>query len=105
MSLLKQIVEGIYYLPEKDIPIAEEYLDSRNFEELIFLVESSLYRIEQNLNSAYPKKEYEEIDTEKLEYLLDNLNDYYSELENGSIKTTDTTIDDFDVFDEDYYEY
>jgi hypothetical protein len=80
MNLLDKIEQGIEYLPEKDISIARQLLEERDFEELIFLVESSLYKINDNINSSHPKEEYLDIDLEKLEYLLDNLNDYYSEI-------------------------
>lgn len=101
MNLLDKIKQGIEYLPEKDISIARQLLEERDFEELIFLVESSLYKINDNINSSHPKEEYLDIDLEKLEYLLDNLNDYYSEItDNSSVDNySETEIIDEEMLD------
>ena len=47
---LYKIRELIKELPGKDAALAEEFLSNRNFEAIMELVESDLYKIRQNSN-------------------------------------------------------
>lgn len=52
---LERIQELILILPEKDIKIVNKYLDKRDFQSIIEIVESDIYKAERsnNVNSNY----------------------------------------------------
>ena len=45
-------------LPEGDVRLAHEFLNSRNFESLQLLVDSSLVRVKKGRSKESPKEEY-----------------------------------------------
>lgn len=53
-------------LPNKDIEIAKSLIERRDFESLKELVSSAIIKVQRNLNGESPKKEYLELDLEKM---------------------------------------
>lgn len=81
MKPLDKIKSLIVYLPKKDIPFAEKFIATRNFEELKLLVDSAIYKVKKNNRSAEPKEEYLNIDLELLEDLQINVSTYLAFLD------------------------
>ena len=80
-TILNNIKTLIPYLPSKDIPYANKFLEVRNFESLQELVNSSIYIIKKNLKSDKPKEEYLKLDLDKLASLKAEVDLYSTQLE------------------------
>ena len=76
-SPLQRIEELIVYLPQKDYSLAQKFLKNRNFEGILDLVNSDLYKIHKNKSINELPDEYEN----KLTDLLGELTTYMSYLE------------------------
>lgn len=68
------------YLPANDIKFAEKYLASRDFESLQLLISSALSKANRELKKETPKKEYLDLDLEKLETLKAEVDMYCLQL-------------------------
>ena len=60
-------------LPKNDIKYADKYIESREFDKLLEIVESDIYLV-QISESGNPK--YNNVDLDKLVELADSLNNY-----------------------------
>ena len=86
----------ISFLPQKDIKLAEKFINTRDFESLQELVDSARYKVKKSQSSEQPKEEYTNIDLEKLSELKGEVDTYIL-----SIFVPDTDEDDSEV---DYYD-
>lgn len=68
-------------LPERDIELANKFLNNRDFESLQLLVNSAIVRVEKGLNKKDPKKEYLKADLEKMDELKVEVDLYCDALE------------------------
>lgn len=68
-------------LPEGDARLAHEFLNSRDFESLQLLVDSSLVRVEKGRSKESPKEEYLKADLGEMRKLKSEVDTYYEALE------------------------
>lgn len=68
-------------LPEGDVRLAHKFLNSRDFESLQLLVDSSLVRVKRGLNKENPKEEYLKADLEEMRRLKSEIDTYCEALE------------------------
>ena len=68
-------------LPEGDARLAHKFLNSRDFESLQLLVDSSLVRVKKGLSKESPKEEYLKADLEGMEKLKLEIDTYCEALE------------------------
>lgn len=76
--ILNSIRKLIPKLPEKDISIANRYIEDRDFESLQDLVDSAIIRIKKDKRKDNPK--YSHIDLSSLDRLSVLISDYTSKL-------------------------
>ena len=88
-------------LPEGDARLAHKFLNSRDFESLQLLVDSSLVRVKKGLNKENPKEEYLKADLEEMRRLKSEIDTYCEALE----LPEQEEYEDFNSgeFNEDYY--
>lgn len=70
-------------LPEKDIPLGNKFLDTRDFDSLKELVDSAVYKVKKGLRNETLKDKYANINFEFLRKLKSEV-DTYVELLDGS---------------------
>lgn len=89
-------------LPEGDARLAHKFLNSRDFESLQLLVDSSLVRVKKGLNKENPKEEYLKADLEEMRRLKSEIDTYCEALE---LPEQEDEYEDFNSgeFNEDYY--
>lgn len=68
-------------LPGGDVKLAHRYLNSRDFESLQLLVDSSLVRVKKGLSKESPKEEYLKADLEEMRKLKSEVDTYCEALE------------------------
>lgn len=68
-------------LPGGDVKLAHRYLNSRDFESLQLLVDSSLVRVKKGLSKESPKEEYLEADLGEMRKLKSEVDTYCEALE------------------------
>jgi hypothetical protein len=68
-------------LPGGDVKLAYRYLNSRDFESLQLLVDSSLVRVKKGLSKESPKEEYLEADLGEMRKLKSGVDTYCEALE------------------------
>ena len=68
-------------LPEGDARLAHEFLNSRNFESLQLLVDSSLVRVKKGRSKESPKEEYLKANLEEMRKLKLEIDTYCEALE------------------------
>ena len=68
-------------LPEGDAKLAHKFLNSRDFESLQLLVESSLVRVKKGLSKESPKEEYLKADLRQMRALKLEVDTYCEALE------------------------
>ena len=68
-------------LPKGDVRLAHKFLNSRDFESLQLLVDSSLVRVKRGLNKENPKEEYLKADLEGMRRLKSEIDTYCEALE------------------------
>ena len=88
-------------LPEGDARLAHKFLNSRDFESLQLLVDSSLVRVKRGLSKENPKEEYLKADLEEMRKLKSEIDTYCEALE----LSEQEEYEDFNSgeFNEDYY--
>lgn len=77
---LKRIKRLARSLPESDIKFASKYIETRQFDKLLEIVESDIYLVSQNELLEHPKEKFINIDTKKLMELKSAIEDYMSYL-------------------------
>lgn len=68
-------------LPGGDVKLAHRYLNSRDFESLQLLVDSSLVRVKKGLSKESPKEEYLKTDLGEMRKLKSEVDTYCEALE------------------------
>ena len=68
-------------LPEGDAKLAHKFLNSRDFESLQLLVDSSLVRVKKGLSKENPKEEYLKADIGEMRKLKSEVDTYCEVLE------------------------
>ena len=68
-------------LPGGDVELAHRYLNSRDFESLQLLVDSSLVRVKKGLSKESPKEEYLKADLGEMRKLKSEVDTYCEALE------------------------
>ena len=68
-------------LPEGDVRLAHKFLNSRDFESLQLLVDSSLVRVKKGLSKESPKEEYLKADLGQMRKLKLEVDTYCEALE------------------------
>ena len=68
-------------LPGGDVKLAHRYLNSRDFESLQLLVDSSLVRVKKGLSKESPKEEYLKADLGEIRKLKSEVDTYCEALE------------------------
>ena len=88
-------------LPEGDVKLAHKFLNSRDFESLQLLVDSSLVRVKKGLSKENPKEEYLKADLEEMRKLKLEIDTYCEAFE--LLKQEEYEDFDSEEFNEDYY--
>ena len=78
IDIIKALIPS---LPEGDARLAYEFLNSRDFESLQLLVDSSLVRVKRGLSKENPKEEYLKADLEEMRRLKSEIDTYCEALE------------------------
>lgn len=88
-------------LPGRDARLAHKFLNSRDFESLQLLVDSSLVRVKKGLNKENPKEEYSKADLEEMRRLKSEIDTYCEVLE----PEQESGYEDFNSgeYNQDYY--
>lgn len=89
-------------LPEGDARLAHEFLNSRDFESLQLLVDSSLVRVKKGLSKESPKEEYLKADLGEMRRLKSEIDTYCEALE---LPEQEDEYEDFssEEYNQDYY--
>lgn len=89
-------------LPERDIELANKFLNNRDFESLQLLVDSALVRVKKGLSKENPKEGYLRVDPEEIRKLKSEVDVYCEALE---LTEQGDEYDDFDSegYNQDYY--
>ena len=98
INIIKALIPS---LPEGDAKIAHKFLNSRDFESLQLLVDSSLIRVKKGLSKENPKEEYLKADLGEMIKLKSEVDTYCESLE----LPEQEEYEDFssEEFNEDYY--
>ena len=78
IDIIKALIPS---LPEGDAKIAHKFLNSRDFESLQLLVDSSLIRVKKGLSKENPKDEYLKADLGEMRKLKSEIDTYCEALE------------------------
>lgn len=103
INTLAFIKDNIKHLPTKDITLAQQFLNNREFHHLQELVDSALYKINKSLKSDNPKEEYKSLDVDIIEELSVKIDKYIILVYGESIRMD--AIDLGDTNDEMYEEF
>ena len=89
-------------LPGEDVKLAHRYLNSRDFESLQLLVDSSLVRVKKGLSRENPKEEYLRADLGEMGKLKSEIDTYCEALE---LPEREGEYEDFnsEEYNQDYY--
>ena len=68
-------------LPKSDVPLGEQFIQSRDFESLKDLVDSAIFKTRKNVKSENPKQEYLDVDLTELSNLKAEVDVYLTQLE------------------------
>ena len=78
IDIIKALIPS---LPEEDAKLAHKFLNSRDFESLQLLVDSSLIRVKKGLSKESPKEEYLKADLGEMRKLKSEIDTYCEALE------------------------
>ena len=67
-------------LPQRDIQLANKFLNDRSFKSLLEIVDSDIYLVRKNLAKEVPDEEYVDIDLDSLLQLRSDISEYMSYL-------------------------
>lgn len=89
-------------LPGGDVKLAHRYLNSRDFESLQLLVDSSIVRVKKGLSKESPKEEYLKADLGEMRKLKSEVDAYCEALE---LPEQEDEYEDFssEEYNQDYY--
>lgn len=99
INIIKALIPS---LPEGDAKIAHKFLNSRDFESLQLLVDSSLIRVKKGLSKENPKEEYLKADLGEMRKLKSEIDTYCEALE---LPEQGGEYEDFnsEEYNQDYY--
>ena len=81
MKPIERMRKLLNSLPKSDVPLGEQFIQSRDFESLKDLVDSAIYKTRKNIRSENPKEEYLEVDLTELSNLKAEVDVYLTQLE------------------------
>lgn len=98
IDIIKALIPS---LPKGDARLAHEFLNSRDFESLQLLVDSSLVRVKKGLSKESPKEEYLKADLGEMRKLKSEVDTYCEALE----LSEQEEYEDFssEEYNQDYY--
>lgn len=101
-ELIGRIKALISSLPEGDVELAHKFLNSRDFESLQLLIDSSLVRVKKGLSKENPKEEYLRVDLGEMRKLKSEIDTYCEALE---LPEQEDEYEDFssEEYNQDYY--
>lgn len=99
MKPIERMRKLLNSLPESDITLGEQFIQSRDFESLKDLVDSAIYKVRKNIKSENPKQEYLDVDLTELSNLKAEVDVYLTQLEVPSNEWEE------DLEDEEDYDY
>jgi hypothetical protein len=76
MSTLEEIKQLLHNLPSKDIRVANNFIEQKDFLSLRDLVDSAEFKVRKNLTGINPKEEYLQINIQKLRELQYRVQEY-----------------------------
>lgn len=76
MKPLNQIKLLSRELPHKDAALAEQFIEHREFEKLLELVDSDIYMVQKNESLEHPKEKFQNIELDKLVRLRVAISEY-----------------------------
>ena len=99
IDIIKALIPS---LPKGDAKLAHKFLNSRDFESLQLLVDSSLVRVKKGLSRENPKEEYLRADLGEMGKLKSEIDTYYEALE---LPEREGEYEDFnsEEYNQDYY--
>ena len=98
-SSIERIKRLVTSLPEKDIKLAENFINKRDFESLQELVDSARYKVRKSQSSDNPRPEYASINLGKLSELKGEVDSYVLALtvpESDNTDWDDVYMDDLE---------
>ena len=81
MNSVERMRKLLGSLPESDVNLGEQFIQSRDFESLKDLVDSAIFKTRKNIKSENPKQEYLEVDLTELSNLKAEVDVYLAQLE------------------------
>ena len=81
MNSVERMRKLLGSLPESDVNLGEQFIQSRDFESLKDLVDSAIFKTRKNVKSENPKQEYLEVDLTELSNLKAEVDVYLAQLE------------------------
>ena len=81
MNSVERMRKLLNSLPKSDVPLGEQFIQSRDFESLKDLVDSAIFKTRKNIKSENPKQEYLEVDLTELSNLKAEVDVYLTQLE------------------------
>ena len=81
MKPIERIKKLLGSLPESDVNLGEQFIQSRDFESLKDLVDSAIFKTRKNVKSENPKQEYLDVDLTELSNLKAEVDVYLTQLE------------------------
>ena len=81
MRPIERIRKLLDSLPESDVNLGEQFIQSRDFESLKDLVDSAIFKTRKNVKSENPKQEYLDVDLTELSNLKAEVDVYLTQLE------------------------
>lgn len=93
MTILNKIISLIPNLPIWDIPLGFQFIEKREFESLLELVDSAIYKTRREQFSDTPSAFYKDLDLEKLYLLKWEVTHYYLQIE-GTEQTNENNYEE-----------
>ena len=81
MNSVERMRKLLGSLPESDVNLGEQFIQSRDFESLKDLVDSAIFKTRKNVKSENPKQEYLDVDLTELSNLKAEVDVYLTQLE------------------------
>lgn len=69
------------FLPKDDVNLANDFINSRDFESLQEIVDSAIIKVKRNLSSNNPKEKYINLDIDELTRLKAEVDAYVEQLQ------------------------
>lgn len=85
------------FLPKDDVNLANDFINSRDFESLQEIVDSAIIKVKRNLSSNNPKEKYINLDIDELTKLKAEVDVYVEQLQLPYCQE-----DEFEDYEEEY---